>query len=104
LLKPRQPYMLLAVSFSACCLRVSCCSSTGSLHEVCAKVPPGTAGATVSKCAHASGYRHTRTAGARFGCRDASACLPSLPIGAVSDAISEQLIKQRDLNEVHIKQ
>jgi hypothetical protein len=31
LLKPRQPYMLLAVSLSACCLMVSCCSSTGSL-------------------------------------------------------------------------
>lgn len=31
LLKPRQPYMLLAVSLSACCLICSCCSSTGSL-------------------------------------------------------------------------
>lgn len=104
LLKPRQPYMLFAVSFSACCLRVSCCSSTGSLQEVCAKAPTGSAGATVSKCAHVSGYRHTRPAGARCGCRDASACLPSLPIGAVSGAISEQLVKQRGLNEVHIKQ
>lgn len=71
LLKPRQPYMLLAVSLSACCLICSCCSSTGSLqaaqhstadHSRVSPLPPSHRAALSPSLLH-----HTHSAGHSTG-------------------------------------